>query len=153
MVAVCEVETAAIVAVKETVVEPEAMVAVGGTLTELLVVASVTTIALEDFVFRETVHDVFPAPVNTVSAHTSDFSPGVPDEAGAGEREMEKAFATFPWVAVIVPVSSELTLATVAANFTLLAPAGTLTDVGTEIVELLLDRCTCIPPEGAAMLV
>jgi len=53
----------------------------------------------------------------------------------------------------MIPVSSVLTLDTVAANFTLLVPARTLTEAGTLMAELLLDMCTWSPPDGAAMLV
>ena len=42
----------------------------------------------------------------------------------------------------MTPVSLELTLKIVAANLTLLAPAGTLTEAGTLMAELLLDRYT-----------
>lgn len=53
----------------------------------------------------------------------------------------------------MIPASSELTLDTVAKNLAVLAPAGTVTEVGTMMAELLLESLTWRPSEGAAMLV
>jgi hypothetical protein len=52
----------------------------------------------------------------------------------------------------MTPISSELTLDIVAANFTLLDPARTFIEAGTFMAELLLERFTWSPAEGAAML-
>ena len=55
-----------------------------------------------------------------------------------------------PAAAVRVAVSEELTVVTVAVKPALLAPAGTVTEVGTLTAELLLERLAASPPEPAA---
>jgi hypothetical protein len=44
-------------------------------------------------------------------------------------------------------------LDTVAVNLALFVPAGTVTEAGTLMAEVLLERCTFSPPDGAAMFV
>ena len=141
------------VAVNEAELVPDAMLVDAGTMTELLVLASATARAFGAFALKVAVHVVLPAPVNDVPAQDRDFSSGPPLLVGAGESVIENDFETPSCEAVIVPVSSELTFDMDAANFTLLAPAGTFTEAGTLTAELLLERCTCIPPDDAAMLV
>lgn len=58
-----------------------------------------------------------------------------------------------PWVAVTVAVWLVLTTETVAANVTLVAPDGTVTEAGTATAVVLLDRFTTSPFVGAAMFV
>jgi hypothetical protein len=58
----------------------------------------------------------------------------------------------FPAAAVNVTVSGVVTAAAVAVKFALLAPAATVTDVGTEMAALLLPRLTTTPLVLAAAL-
>jgi hypothetical protein len=153
MVAVCVLPTAATFAVNDAVAERAGTTALAGTATALLVLARVTVRALDEVALSDTVHAVFPAPVNDVFAQENDFTSGVPTAAVGGEREMERDFTALPWVAVITPVWSALTFETVATNLTLLAPAGTVTEAGTLIAEVLLESCTWSPLDGAATFV
>ena len=59
---------------------------------------------------------------------------------------------TLPLLAVKVTDCEEVDDETVAVNPALVAPDGIVTEVGTETVELLLDRLTLYPPLGAAAL-
>lgn len=95
-VAVCALATAATVAVNETVLVPAGMLALAGTETALLVLASATAKAFDAFALRDAVHAVFPAPVKEVVAQESDFSSGAPTEVVAGEREIENDSAVLP---------------------------------------------------------
>jgi hypothetical protein len=61
-----------------------------------------------------------------------------------------KTLDTLPALAVIVTAWTVATEDTVAVNPALLAPAGTVTVLGTVTAELLLDRLTSSPPLGAA---
>ena len=63
---------------------------------------------------------------------------------------MPKVFATPPAVAVNTAVCVELTAEMFAVKPALLAPAGTVTEVGTVKALLLLDRLTASPPVPAA---
>src|SRR5580693_2795380 len=65
---------------------------------------------------------------------------------------MAKVFAVLPALAVSVAVCDKLTAVTVAENEPLVAPAATVTDVGTVTAELLLLRPTTKPPVAAAAL-
>ena len=96
MVAVCALETAVAFAVNEAVLLPATMVALAGTVRALLVLASATTRAFDDFALRDTEHAVFPAPVKDVVAQESDFSSGAPTAVVAGEREMENDSTVLP---------------------------------------------------------
>jgi hypothetical protein len=60
---------------------------------------------------------------------------------------------TLPLLAVKVTDCEEVNEETVAVNPALVAPDETVTDVGTETVELLLDRFTMYPPLRAAALI
>ena len=116
------------------------MVALAGTFTSLLVLASATARALGDFPVRVTRQAVLPEPVKTVGAQESDLIAGDPAEVVTGESEMENDLEVLPCVAVIVPVSSALTFEIVAANVALLAPDRIATVAGTLIAEMLLER-------------
>jgi len=74
MVAVCVEEAAATVATNEAVLEPPAMVAVGGTATALLVLESATVRAFVVFAVRARAQVVLPAALNEVVVQESDFS-------------------------------------------------------------------------------
>jgi hypothetical protein len=54
--------------------------------------------------------------------------------------------------AVTVPVEAVVMVPAVAVKVPLDAPAATVMEVGTVRRELLSDRATLIPPEGAALL-
>jgi len=57
---------------------------------------------------------------------------------------------TPPALAVSIAVSDEVAGETFAVKLTLLAPAGTVTEVGTPTSEVLLPTLTANPPLGAA---
>jgi len=59
---------------------------------------------------------------------------------------------TAPALAVKVAVTLVVTAATVAVNAALVAPAGTVTVLGTTAEGLLLERLATRPPVGAAEL-
>jgi len=59
---------------------------------------------------------------------------------------------TLPLLAVKVTDCEEVNDETVAVNPALVAPDETVTEVGTDTVELLLDRFTLYPPLAAAAL-
>ena len=61
-----------------------------------------------------------------------------------------KVFDTLPALAVRVAVCAVLTEETVAVKVAVVAPAATVTEVGTVTAELLLARLTAKPPVGAA---
>jgi hypothetical protein len=124
-----------------------------GTETALLLLASATFNAFEEAALNETVQFVFPAAVNEVLAQDNASNAGGSATVVGDESEMETDFLTLPCVAVIVPVCSVLTFNAVAANLTLVAPAGTVTDAGTLIAAMLLDKRTSSPPDGAEMSV
>jgi hypothetical protein len=69
-----------------------------------------------------------------------------------GPSWIAKVFVVLPALAVSVAVCDELTDVTVAENEPLVAPAATVTDVGTVTAELLLLRLTAKPPVAAAAL-
>lgn len=122
-------------------------------MTAVLLLASATITAFDEAALNATVHFVFPAAENEVFAQDRAFNAGgaatVPDD----ESEMENDFSMLPCVAVIVPLWSVLNVETVAANLTLDAPAGTVTDAGTFMAAMLLERRTRSPPDGAGMFV
>src|SRR5690348_1852063 len=72
-------------------------------------------------------------------------SPGVPLPT-----LIAKLFVTPPACAVSVAVCELVTVETTAANPALLAPAGTVTELGTTTALLLLPSATVRPPLGAA---
>ena len=74
MIAVCAFTTGATVALKEAVLDPALMLALTGTLTSLLVLASATPRAFGAFADNMIWQAVFPAPVKTVCVQDSDFS-------------------------------------------------------------------------------
>ncbi len=67
------------------------------------------------------------------------------------ERVNETEKELVPRVAVTLAVWGVVMVAAVAEKVAVAAPAGTVTEVGTEsVAELLLARVTAVPPEGAA---
>jgi hypothetical protein len=68
----------------------------------------------------------------------------------AAPSDRAKVFATLPALAVRVAVCAVLTEETVAVKVAVVAPAATVTEVGTVTAELLLARLTVKPPVGAA---
>jgi hypothetical protein len=124
-----------------------------GTVTAVLLVASAMCKALEEAALIDTLQFVFPAAENEVFAQDNAVNAGGAATVAGAESEMETDFSTLPCVAVIVPVWSVFTFDTVAANLTLAAPAGTVTDAGTLIAAMLLDKRTSSPPDGADMFV
>jgi hypothetical protein len=69
-----------------------------------------------------------------------------------GESCRAKVFDTPPVVAVSVTVCAVLNEDTVAAKAALVAPAATVTELGTVTVALLLETPTLTPPVGTAPL-
>jgi hypothetical protein len=57
-----------------------------------------------------------------------------------------------PRVAVITAVVVVVTVCVLTVNLALVAPAATVTLPGTLAAELLLDKLTTVPPDGAAAL-
>lgn len=75
-----------------------------------------------------------------------------PLTAAAGLSVMTRLLATLPALAVKVADCAEATPATVAEKLAEVALAATVTEEGTEMAELLLDRLTVNPPVSAAEL-
>jgi hypothetical protein len=119
----------------------------------VLLLASAMITAFDEAALNATVHMVFPAAENEVFAQDRASNAGGGATAPDDESEIEKDFSMLPCVAVIVPLWSVLNVATVAANFTLVAPSGTVTDAGTFMAAMLLERRTMRPPDGAEMFV
>lgn len=119
----------------------------------MLLLASATITGFDEAALNATVQVVFPAAEKEVFAQDKAFNAGgaatVPDD----ESEIENDFSMLPWVAVIVPLWFVLKVDTVAANFTLVAPAGTVTEAGTFMAAMLLERRTVSPPDGAEIFV
>jgi hypothetical protein len=153
IVAVCEVVTVAAFAVNEVVDVPEATVTVAGTVTALLLLATVTLTPVEGAAeLSDTVHVVVPAPVNEVLPHERALIEGF-DGGGAAVgaiKLIEVVLAIVPRVAVSFTLSEVVTADTPAAKFALDSPEGTETETGTDTALLLLARFTEIPPLGAA---
>jgi hypothetical protein len=145
--------TAATFAAKEAVVEWAATVTLSGTVIAVLLLASAMITAFDEAALNATVHMVFPAAENEVFAQDRASNAGGGATAPDDESEIEKDFSMLPCVAVIVPLWSVLNVATVAANFTLVAPSGTVTDAGTFMAAMLLERRTRSPPDGAELFV
>jgi hypothetical protein len=137
--------------VNDAVDAPEATVTAAGTVTALLLLATVTLTPVEDAAeLSDTVHVVVPAPVNELLPHDKALIEGAngdPDPL----RLIEVVFEIVPWVAVSVAVCDELTADTLAAKLALDAPEGTETEAGTSTALLLLARFTAMPllPAGA----
>jgi hypothetical protein len=74
MVALWLVAAEATFAVNDAVLEPAGIVTVPGTITALLVLASAIARALDALALKVAVHAVFPAPVNEVFTHESEFN-------------------------------------------------------------------------------
>jgi hypothetical protein len=124
-----------------------------GTVAAVLLEARATFKVFEEAALKETVQVVLPAAVNEVFTQDIALNEGGVATVACGESEMENDFSTLPCVAVIVPLCSVLTVDIVAANFTLVAPAGTVTEAGTLISAMLLAMRTKSPLAGAEMFV
>ncbi|MGA8088038.1 MAG: hypothetical protein WCA10_12075 [Terracidiphilus sp.] len=151
-VAVCDVLTEATFALNEAADVPEATDTAAGTVTELLLLATLTLRPADGAAeVKERVHTVVAAPVNELPAHESAPIEGV---NGAAEplRLIEVVFETFPSFAVSVTVCKAVTADVYAAKVELVAPEGTTTEAGTVTEPLLLARLTVSPPFGACAL-
>jgi hypothetical protein len=138
--------TADTVAVKPALVAPEATVTEAGTVTEVLVLDSVTAWPpVGAAAVRVTVHGSVPAPVMEELVQERELGVGV----GALSCR-SKVFAAPPAVALSVAVELELTADTVAVKPALVAPEATVTEAGTATELLVLDSDTVSPPDGAA---
>jgi hypothetical protein len=147
IVAVVSVPTAALVAVKLTLVAPEGTVTDEGTVA--LVVEDERAIgrpAAGAGVPIVSVPSVVEAPVTEVGLKVSETKPD--------EEIVSTALADWPLAdAPIVLVAWAPTATVVTANVALVAPAGTTTFVGTVAAEVLLEvRGTVRPPVGAGLL-
>ncbi|HEY2472025.1 MAG TPA: hypothetical protein VGI45_29840 [Terracidiphilus sp.] len=92
---------------------------------------------------------VVPAPVNEFWLHNNALNVGKtgdPDPLSL----IEVVFVIEPSVAVSVTVCEDTTAVAIAVKFKLVAPEGTVTDAGTVIEVLLLERFTGNPALGAA---
>jgi len=149
IVAACAVLTEATFAVNDAVEAPEANVRLVGTVTALLLLATVTLRPPDGAAeLSETVQVVVLAPVNELPAHESALIDGAtvdPDPL----KLIVVAFEAVPCVAVSVTVCEAVTLDTVAAKPALVAPEGTDTEGGTVTAPLLLSRLTVKPALGA----
>ena len=145
IVAVVVVLTADAVAVNGALVDPAATVTEAGTVTEELLLASVTANPpLGAAAVSVTVQAFEVAPVSELLLQET------PPSAASGFNCSEVVWLTPPAVAVMVAVVVVLTADTVAVNGTLVAPEGTVTDAGTVMEELLLASDTANPPLCAA---
>jgi hypothetical protein len=149
-VALCEVLTEATFAVKDAVEAPEATVRLAGTVTALLLLATVTPKPPEGATeLSETVHVVVLAPVKELPAHERALIEGVKDDPDP-LRLIVVVFEAVPCVPVSVTVCEVVTADTFAAKVALVAPEGTDIDAGTVTTPLLLARLTTMPLLGAA---
>jgi len=151
-VADCVVLTADTVAVNPTLVALPGTVTELGTFTAPLLVERVTLIPpLGAAALNVTVQASEPAPFIEELAHERVLKVGtIATEEAFSCRE--KVFATPFNVAMSATDCEELTADAVAVNPTLVALAGTVTELGTFTAPLLLERFTLIPPLGAAAL-
>ena len=149
-VAVCDVVTEDTLAVNEAVDAPEATIKLPGTVTAALLLVRATATPPDGAdELRDTVQAALPAPVKALAPQENALIVGK-----TGDAEpitfIEAVLETPPCVAVSVTVCEAVTADTVAVNFALLAPEGTVMEEGTVIVLLLLDRFTTNPELGAA---
>jgi hypothetical protein len=140
-------------AANEAVVEWAGTIMLAGTVTAVLLLVRATFKLFVEAALNDTVQLVFPAAMNEVFAQNNEVNAGGATAVAGAESEMETDFSMLPCVAVIVPLWSVFTVDTVAANFTLVEPAGTVTEAGTLISAMLLARCTKSPPDGAEVFV
>lgn len=148
-VAVCDVVTEATFALNEAVDTPEATVTPAGTVTELLLLATLTLRPPDGAAeVNDRVHAVVAAPVNELPAHDSALTVG-DNGAAAPLRLIEVDFETLPWLAVSVTTCEVVTADTFAVKVALDAPEGTTAEAGTVTALLLLARFTVSPPLGA----
>jgi hypothetical protein len=151
-VAACEVVTEATFAVNDVVEAPEATVTPVGTVTALLLLATVTLTPVEGAAaLSDTLHVVVPAPVKEVLPHEKALIEGADGDADP-LRLIEVVLEVVPWVAVRVTVCEEVTADTLATKLALAAPAGTETESGTDTELLLLASLTAVPLLGASSL-
>lgn len=147
-IAVCEVATALMLAVKLTLAAPAGTVTDAGTLTAPLLLVRATPIPpLGAGPLNVTVQASVPDPVMDALLQIRELNKGV-----AAPTCRAKLLETAPAEAVRVTAWLVLTCDTLAVNAALVALAGTVTDEGTETATLLLDRLTTSPPLGATPL-
>ena len=150
--AACELVTEATFAVNDAVDRPEATATVAGTVTALLLLATLTLTPPDGAAeLSDTVQGVVPAPVNELLPHERAFTVGVSGEPDP-LRVIETLFEFDPWIAVSVTVCDDATVEEFAPKFALAAPEGTDTEAGTVNALLLLARLTEMPALGAAAL-
>lgn len=146
-VAVEAAETALIEAEKLADVAPAATVTLAGTVTDAeLSVRATGKPPAGAAAFRMTVQVFVPAVQYAVVAQLRLLT------AAAGLSVMTRLLATLPALAVKVADCVEATPATVAEKLAEVALAATVTEEGTVMAALLLDRLTVNPPVNAAEL-
>ena len=135
-------------------VAPKATVTLPGKLTALLLLARLTPIPPDSAAeVRVTVQFVVAAPVNELPAHESEVTDGNDaEDVDVLFNLIEVDFETDPCFAVSVTVCDEVTAETLATNPAVVAPDATVTDEGTLMALLLLDRFTANPEPVAAEL-
>jgi hypothetical protein len=151
-VAVCDVLTEATLALNDAAEAPEAMVTAAGTVTELLLLATLMLSPTDGAAeVKDTVHTVVAAPVNALLAQDRALIEGVSVDA-APLRLTVVVFLTLPWLAVSVTTCEGVTADMFAVKLVLVVPEGTRTEAGTVTTLLLLARPTVRPPLGAGAL-
>jgi hypothetical protein len=151
IVPVVLVVTAVVLTVKVALVAPGATATLDGTLAELLLLASVTSVpAAGAAALRVTVPVELPPPVTLVGLSASEETviggaPGLMVSAACCELP--------PTVAVTVALAIVVTAGVVMANETVVWPAETPTLDGNPAALLLLESVTTVPPEGATLLI
>ena len=149
IVADCEVLTEATFAVNDAVEAPEATVMLVGTVTALLLLATVTPRPPDGAAeLSETEQVVVLAPVKELPPHESALIEGAKSDADP-LKLMVVVLEDVPCVAVSVTVCEPVTAVAVAAKLALVAPEGTDTEGGTVTATLLLARLTVKPLLGA----
>ena len=151
-VAVCDVLTEATLALNDAAEAPEAMFTAAGTVTELLLLATLTLSPTDGAAeVKDTVHTVVAAPVNALLAQDRALTEGVSGDV-APLRLIVVVFLTLPWLAVRVTTCEGVTADMFAVKLALVAPEGTATEAGTVTTPLLLARPTVRPLPGAGAL-
>jgi hypothetical protein len=142
-------DTVFVITLKVALVLPPGTVTLDGTAaTDVLLLTSLTTAPPEGaLALSVTVPVELLPPIKLVGFRVSEERL---TDAGVMVRE---AWAELdPRVAVIPAVVVALTACVLIPNLALVAPAATVTLAGTLAAELVLDRLTAVPPDGAGAL-
>ena len=150
-IAVCDELTEATVAANEVAVAPAATVTLAGTVTAVLLLAMEIVWPVEGAdALSVTVHVVELAPVNELTRHDSEPTPGAIEDDDDEELTLiETEAEAEPCEAVNFADCVDETAAALAVKFAFIAPAATVTLAGTVTTLLLLARLMMIPLLGA----